>query len=243
MIIERAPTKKERAIVDFENKPDWASNLFLIFCAVIGSLALGAMVGWLGELLKFPHPERYRYLAWAVGGLLYLFTTVSFNLSDLPRIRNARLDLLSGTVQQIHVKNPTAILLGYNNTVDPLLALDLGEGKILYLYGQWMFDNRIFGAPEFDQEVLDEENLQKRVNGMPDPYGFPSTEFTLVRMRHCGRVLSVSVVGEYLPPEERTQTLLEPCEYLNESELFDGGIQDIAFLIRAEDTRRKKGAF
>ncbi|MDH5755331.1 MAG: hypothetical protein OEZ55_01515 [Nitrospinota bacterium] len=241
-IIERPPTKEELAIVEFENRPDLASNIFLLIFAVAGFLVAGGVAGWLAELLRLPHPERLRYLAWAVVVILYVISGIGFNLADKPRRRRAKMDAHQGMVQQIEIRNPKAVLLGYETTADPLLVLDIGDGKLLYLHGQWMYDNRVFGAPEFDPEVLDEIVNQDRVNGMPDPYGFPSTEFTMVRMRHLGRILSVRVSGEYLPPEERTGPLLAPHYNLNQSELLDGAIDDAPSILHSENERRKENA-
>lgn len=65
------------------------------------------------------------------------------------------------------------------------------------------------------------------LNGLPTPYSFPSSAFTVTRLPHSGRVLSVRVQGAYLPPEKEVETLRQEYEF-GDSELFDGSLDDIA---------------
>jgi hypothetical protein len=87
-------------------------------------------------------------------------------------------------VEEVHVVGP---ILGKAEEVvseGPLYFFEAGDGTILFLHGQWMFDPTVFADPD------------------ADPDRFPSTEFRFVLEPETGIVLRVAVLGEPLEPNQ-----------------------------------------
>ncbi|MDH4183483.1 MAG: hypothetical protein OEV92_04620 [Nitrospinota bacterium] len=233
-ITERPPESQERSIITFEVKHDWASYFFIFALTAGAFFALGALGGYLGKLLSAPHPERMKYATWVLVLAISVHFTISFFYHDKIRRSLARMDAGAGVVQEIWVKNPIALAVGFADTHDPAIVMDIGGGKLLYIFGQWIYDPGIYGA---ELANMNEDPVEDRVNGMPDPFGFPASEFTLVRMRHRGRALSLKVNGPYLAPEARDTPFTRFVE-LNDTELLDGDLENAVEILSRENHRR-----
>jgi hypothetical protein len=119
----------------------------------------------------------------------------------------------------------------------PILALDIGHGRVLLLQGQWLVnDASLYGAPPLHGDPYDDY-----FNGLPPPHSFPSDSFSLTRLPHSGRVLKIRVEGNYRRPE-RTVEGLRPEYEFGDSELFDGDLDRIADVLAREHTRRRGAA-
>ena len=114
---------------------------------------------------------------------------------------------------------------------EPILAFDLGGERILYLQGQWLYDERKYGAPPRNEDPIEDV-----INGLPHPYSFPSTDFTIARFPHSGEVLSIRVSGCCLSPAADMHALKPEYEF-GDSELFDGNLDDIAEVLAQEHAR------
>jgi hypothetical protein len=116
---------------------------------------------------------------------------------------------------------------------EPILAFDIGGGKILFLQGQWLREPSTYGAPRQDGDP--EEQF---LNGLSKPFSFPSTAFTATRLPHSGRVLKITARGDYLAPEKKIEALRREYEF-GDSELLDGALEDIAGVLAREHAKRR----
>jgi len=108
--------------------------------------------------------------------------------------RKLRLDMERGVVELVIVDGAD-VVLATSNAVHPFFAFALEGGKVLALLGQWLWEARIYGAQS--SGVIETE---QQGNGLPAPWSFPATAFTVHRLPRSGDVLRIEVRGEYLAP-------------------------------------------
>lgn len=128
-------------------------------------------------------------------------------------------------VEDITVRCSEAIELipALDDADDPTLSIDLGDGVLFLLRGQWLNDPAVFGCPGNHDPA---EDLLDTFNSLPDPYSFPRTEFTLTRDPHTGSVLHISGSGHYLPPSG-VEDGLRPEFPVTDSEVLLGSLTSI----------------
>ncbi len=155
--------------------------------------------------------------------------SVGFYRSIKRRCQFARNDLQSGYVQILHIVDPI-LVQQIDEDEDPILYFEIAEGLVLLLMGQWLLEPSIYGfAGEPPLSEVD------HLNGLPDPFGFPSREFEITRAERSGEVFAIKVLGAYLEPIQRLAWKdLRPGD-CGESEVFPGDIQDIPAAV--EDVR------
>ena len=236
-IIERPPTPAELEVIRNEQKTGLFSFPVLYAFTVLTILVFffGSIGGFIVKHLLSGSPDIFNYVAWAFGAAL--LSIIALGLYNRGRDRHAlaRMDAEEGVVQEIWVKDPRALQVGFEDIDDPAVIMDIGDGKLLYCSGQWMHDPRIYGT---DAESMTQDPVETRVNGMPDPYGFPATEFTLVRLRHGGTPLSLKITGGYLEPEVNSK-LFDSVMSLNDTEIFVGRLEDAEQILYSENARDK----
>jgi hypothetical protein len=162
-------------------------------------------------------------LSFGAGFAAWLNTFVEFRR----RRRRERRDVQKRMVEVIQAEDVRLAQQEEHNDEGPLYYVGIGEGKVLFLGGQWLGDWPIYNVapPEIED---DDEYL-----GPP----FPASAFTLSRLPLSGEVLRIDITGPPLAPEvmlSRKATLprwVTACrERLGESCLMDGSFEEIVRL-------------
>jgi len=232
-ILSRAPTAEERKFIARNVKPDLASYGCITLALGVAPIVLLTIFG--GWLAGWFSPERVTLgrAAGAVIGLgIFLYAVLSFRAYERRLRRRAARDLDEMAVQEITVRDPRVVEIGLISDNAPILAFAIGEGKLLFLQGQWLVNHAIYDAPPLDGDP-DEQYL----NGFPPPYSFPSSTFVLVRLAHSGRVLRLRVAGNYVRPETEVEALRPEYEF-GDSEIFSGELDQVAAVLAREHAAR-----
>ncbi len=233
-ITERHPTLHEQRLIARRVSPDLASYGCITLGLGIGPVyILGKLGAWLGALVS-PAASAYgQYAGWCIAAIILVLAIVSFNRYERRLRQLAERDRDARVVQDIHVTDPRVVEIALINDNEPILAFDVGDNTILFLQGQWLRDCDIYGTEGPD----DDDPYEEFFNGIPEPYSFPATEFTVSRLPNSGEVLAISVAGQYLAPKEVVEALKPEYEFVN-SELFEGPLEDIAGVLAREHSRR-----
>jgi hypothetical protein len=194
---------------------------------------LALLGGWLAGHFAPEHVVAGRTVGAIAGGGIFVAALVTFVPFDRRQRRRAAGDVKNMLVQEIEVRNPRVVGIGLISDNAPILAFDIGEGKLLFLQGQWLVnDNALYGAPPLTGDAYEEY-----LNGLPPPHSFPSSAFRLTRLPHSGHVLSIRVAGTYVLPEREVAALRREYEFGN-SEVFDGELDQIAQVLAREHAAR-----
>ena len=199
-----------------------------IFLVLLPAWFFGVVGTWIGDIFS---PEAASYGKWigrAIPAITGLFTLTGLALygREEQALRNA--DERAGLIQEIQVSVSRVAQIEPAGDCEPNLVFDIGDGKLLLLQGQWLYDPKTYGASKPDGDPIEEF-----VNGLDPPYSFPSTDFDVVRFPHCGNVPSIKVRGEYLPPEETSDEI--PREHvLLDSEILTGSFEAITDALQAK---------
>jgi hypothetical protein len=232
-ITTRAPTANEQRIIANLAKPEYASYGCIIIIFGIGPVyLLGFLSEWLGEFIS---PTAATCLLWigrsiAVCGCVYMLAR--FIPYEREKRRLTEQDQAAQIVQDIHVVEPRVIEIGLVSDNEPILAVDIGDNRILFLQGQWLRDYGTYGLATFEGDLYEEF-----FNGLPAPHSFPSSQFTVSGLPVSGAVLGIRVGGVYLPPPAGVDALKPEYDF-SESELLDGSLEEIASLLAVEHQRR-----
>jgi hypothetical protein len=235
-ITTRSPSPTEQQLIAQRTGPDWASyGCIILFFAIVPAYLLGKLGGWLGGFVSEDASAYGRWIGWLLAGVLFVSAIISFMPYERRRRQRASRDREEQIVQEIHVVEPRVIEIELISDNEPILAFDIGENKILFLQGQWLRDYETYGTnrPEGDP-------LEEFINGLPAPYSFPSSEFTLTRLPHSGEVLGLRVAGRYVAPQAVVEALKFEYDFAD-SELLDGSLDDIPGVLAREHERRRAG--
>jgi len=232
-ITTRQPTSEERQVLVAKDRPDIASlGCLLVFFGIVPGFLLSKLGSWAGSLFS-PQAANYgRWISWVFGLGLFITTLAIFIPYERRRRMRTRQDTAEQMVQEIAVSEPRVFEIGLISDNEPILAFDIGDKKILFLQGQWLREPQTYGAPP---QTDDPE--EQFLNGLPRPYSFPSSAFTVTRLPHSGRVLRIRVQGDYLAPERTVEALRREYNF-NDSELFSGALEDIAAVLAENHARR-----
>ena len=85
---------------------------------------------------------------------------------------------------------------------------------------------------------MSEDPHEECFNGLPKPYSFPSTEFTIARFPMSGIQLGIEVAGAYLAPESIVEARLSEFN-LGDTAILDGNLDDIAIVLEREDAAKR----
>jgi hypothetical protein len=230
----RPLTDDERRFLETRTKSDAVGCFFLAILAVgipgYGLSLLGSMLGGLHSPQAADWGRWAGVLVWIV---MFLPLLVGYRRAEAAQRRRAVRDADEGVVEEIHVSTNRVVEIALVSNNAPILAFDLGGQKILYLQGQWLYDEQRYGG-----SPSEEDPSEKVFNGLPPPNSFPSREFTITRFPHSGEVAGIRVSGPYLPPAAVVDAL-KPEYSFADSELFDGDLDDIADVLAREHARRR----
>ncbi len=234
-ITTRSPTSAEQRLIEARSKSDAASiGCIVIFFGVVPALLLGQLGKWLGGFIA-PHVAIYgQWIGWSVAAIIFLTFLWKFSRLERRRRQRASQDRDERIIQEIHVRDPRVIEIGLINDNEPILAFEIGDNKILFMQGQWLRDEAIYGADPLEDDPRDDI-----FNGLPEPHSFPSTEFTISRFPNSGEVVGIHVSGSYLAPPAQLTEALQPEYEFADAELLDGSLDDIAGVLSREHTRRQ----
>jgi hypothetical protein len=164
--------------------------------------------------------------------LTFLISYITFRRTSRRRVWR---EIGSSEVQEIEVEGARVIGIIPINDREPILAFDIGKGKVLAMQGPWLYDPRTYGAPLAEDEG---DSLDDLVNGLAPPYSFPSGAFTLTRLPQSGLVIGIRVKGDYLDPGPFVEAW--GIEYrFGDSELMEGKLSEIAHVLALEHARRE----
>lgn len=136
-----------------------------------------------------------------------------------------RRDRQQGEVEVLELRVERAWELDPHDTaITPALLVELGEGESLLLMGPWLWEAATFGAPAPASEH--EAELQF-FNGFAPPFAFPTTELTLTRFPHTGRVTAIRLRGEYLAPADGTLLALAERGLAPQSQIVTAGFEEL----------------
>jgi hypothetical protein len=233
-ITTRSLRPEEQQLIRLRAKPDFASyGCLIVFLGILPAFLLGALGRWLGGLISADAAGYGQWLGCLAAAIILAVALVSFVPYERRRRQRAVRDQEVQLVEEIRVVEPRVVEVGLISDNEPILAFDIGDGKILYLQGQWLRDERTYGAPAVEGDP-DEEFI----NGLPAPYSFPSSEFTVSRLPHSGEVLGIRIAGKYVAPQAVVEVLKPEYEF-GDSELFDGALEDIAGVLAREHERQR----
>ncbi|MFO0969290.1 MAG: hypothetical protein U0793_27350 [Gemmataceae bacterium] len=231
-ITSRPATDQERAVIAAEAGLDFGSYGCLVLClGVVPTLLLGWVGGLVGGFISEEAHDVGRWVGGALGVLIFIVALATFIPFERRKRRRAGGDAEVQMVEEIAVTDPAVISVELIDNNEPILVFDIGADKLLLLQGQWLRDERIYGAPPRDADHVD------FVNELPEPYSFPSTAFTVSRLPFSGRVLSIRVSGRYLAPAKAVEALRPEYEFAD-SELLEGSLDKIAEALAREHARR-----
>ena len=236
-ITTRKPRPDEQRLIAGRAHVDFASyGCITILFALLPAYLLGNLGSWLGGFISPEATTIGQWIGWALAAILFVAAIVSFIPYERRRRQWAVQDRQAQAIQDIHVVEPGVIEIGLASDNEPILAFQIGDNKILYLQGQWLREYGTYGVDASDQEPYEEI-----FNGLPAPYSFPSTEFTISRLPNSGEVLGIRAHGRYLAPGAVVECLKLEYDFAD-SELLDGSLQDIAGILAREHQQRNSGA-
>jgi hypothetical protein len=230
----RLPTEDEQRLLELRSKPD-RLGCFLVLVLSAGIPAYGLSL--LGELLgKLHSPEAAEWGKWAgcfAWAVLFVPLLLNYRRAATAERRLAAKDLVEGVVEEIHVSTKRVVEIGTETGNGPVLAVELESGKILYLQGYWLCEESTYG-----KAAMKHDPSEEFFNGLPDPYSFPSTKFTISRFPISGIQLGIEVAGAYLAPESIVEARLLEFN-LGDTAILDGTLDDIAGFLERAHARRK----
>lgn len=182
----------------------------------IAGMVVAVAAGWVANKLGFGGFRRPVAIAVLTVFALSGVAAGTVAIRQFRRIRqHARMDIKDAKVQVIQVENARLVEREEFNDEGPLYYFGIGQDKVLFLGGQWLYDWEVYG-----------------VSTEPS---FPSASFTVHRLP-SGPVLRIELKGVRLAPEAvlpRKAPLPdwadEPFKkgFLGESILLEGGFEEL----------------
>ena len=165
-------------------------QLFILFAGIpLAGLMTGALAGVLLDWLNLPLPTTMLLIVGAVGGLFLAMFLTWKEISSVRRQRSMyKEDLAANLVDVLYCQPLASVRIEEYEDEGPGFFLDVGDGDILFLQGQY---------------------LDETVHGQR----FPSSAFRLQRAPKSNLVFSLECTGQYQPPM-RERRWLEDLEYL-----------------------------
>lgn len=224
------PTPDEARVMKDETKQGVANwGCLGAFCIGLGyALWLGG--GWIAGLISAGSIRTGNFVGALVGVAVFAWFAISFGRFFLRADERAKSAKDAGVVEEIRVRNASRAVQweGLHSSMDPAICIDIGGGRLLLLLGQWMYyRERVFRVPAGAVPEQSDEADEKYVNGMPPPWSFPSTAFTIRRVPKTGTVLSVRVEGAYLEPTPSDFESLR-LDDMPRSSVLEGTLRDLA---------------
>jgi hypothetical protein len=156
----------------------WAAAPF--FGLALTGYGVGKLVHWIVSKFGYETGSGLTYLLTGVLSSLGLVGSILWCRGLVRHRRDLRAKMRENAVEEIHVEGASAVRIGSADDEVPILVFDIGEGKLLCLIGQWMWDPSLF-----------EPRAATRT--------FPSDSFSVSCLPESGAVLKVRVSGKHLP--------------------------------------------
>lgn len=211
-ICYREQTDDEASLLADESSPSDRDVVFLAASGLVVGVILGGFAGGLLALgfrwvvahdgvEPFPLVEIALVLASVLAGLVLGSLPAREYRRHMSRnCMRAREDLVSGVVQILHVRGGRVVVKEPYNDEGRALIFDVGDGWLLLLQGDWLYDESTYGAPARSLDEVEAADDTGHINGVPDPHGFPSGDFELDRAERSGIIFGIRVRGPYLEP-------------------------------------------
>ena len=226
-LLFRPATEHEFAAIRRHAHSQLASYLSVTFLfGILPALILTLVSGRLAGMFSPDYVLLARSMGGAAGALIFLWAIVDLHRSERRHREEALLDEEDHTVEVISIHNPRVMELASQGDNDPVLALDIGENEVLLLQGSWLPDPRTYGTHDHGDSDANDAIL----NGLPHPFSFPNTDFTLTRLPHSGDVLRIECRGSYQAPDQ-TVGALPHTYHFRDSELFNGNLDNLPHIL------------
>ncbi|MCE9635571.1 MAG: hypothetical protein K8T90_07695 [Planctomycetes bacterium] len=231
-----APTPDEARVMKDETKQGVANwGCLGAFCAGLGyALWLGG--GWIAGLISADATRTGNVVGALLGVVVFARLAISFGRSFRRESERAKSAKDAGVVEEIRVQHASRAVQweGLHSSMDPAICIDIGGGRLLRLLGQWMhYREKVFRAPTGAVPEQSDEADEKYVNGMPPPWSFPSTTFTMRRVPETGTVLSVRVEGAHLEPTQSDFDFESlRLDDMPRSSILEGTLADLGSAVR-----------
>jgi hypothetical protein len=186
---------------------DWAWILLPMGAGAGFGLLVAAIIGWLWS--DAPNLRPMLVTCCAILGAYPSWRLHRLFATEASKIKGAVVDT---TVEVIHVKSAACVEQKPYNSEGPIYYFDVAPNQILFIWGQWIYD-----AHGPNGTVADNDYAE-----------FPSTEFTIHRLRDHGRVLRLEVTGEVIKPSRTIKWKDIPLADLKDCEILDGSLSDLA---------------
>lgn len=108
----------------------------------------------------------------------------------------------------------------------PVLVGDLGSGQRLLLTGEKLFEPDIYGC---NLATMSEDEPRSSLNGLPVPFGFPTTKFSIEYWPRTGELIAIEPGHELVDPVNVSVDSLQSVGWDNEIVLMfegDPGLKD-----------------
>lgn len=182
--------------------------VFLIWCVFPSWL-----FGWLARQVGMEGTAAH-LVGVALGLTLFLALWVPTRRATRALQRAVDADVGEGLAQLVAVRG-ARFSRPLRPAPEPRLVAHVGEGTVLALQGEWLNEGARFGCTARETEWDD-----RHFNGLPEPWAFPCSAFTLHRLPISGRVLRIEVEGPYAEPAATRDPSLFPHRS-QESTLLD----------------------
>jgi hypothetical protein len=134
------------------------------------------------------------------------------------RARDAAADLRYGYLHVVAVKCSRVVQQKEFNDEGPIYFFDLGDERILLLWGQWLYNPHV--GLNNESQIEDSDSTEEE-----DEPEFPCTEFVLHRCPALGRVLRLEVGGIALRPSRELEVHSTPIADMNDCEVLVGNFE------------------
>ena len=199
-------------------------HLAWVFLPIYGGFAFGLFggrfVNWLIrkggglELQRLPIWSGTVIAAIGIVPAVWLYRTFAARRTTL------RSDIANEQVEVIEVRDAEFVEQTEYNDEGPICYIDIGDGKLLFVWGQWMFDESIY-------TYAARSNLEREQEDQEDWPPFPSSAFVIHRVIESGQVLSIEILGEKLKPKRVIKSQDIPLSGHPDSLVMDGKLDDL----------------
>ncbi|MCM8526264.1 MAG: hypothetical protein NE327_07090 [Lentisphaeraceae bacterium] len=218
----RKPTASEFNLIQKSTKTNYVSIAYLIIIfGVVPFFLFGDLFGWIGSFIE--KQELGKSFGRLSSFVFFIYFFFQHNKYEKKSKRDSHKDLSLNQVEDISVETDTVYNIELVNDNEPIFAFDIGQGKILYLQGQWIRDYETYGL-ENDSSVGDVGD--EYLNSLPEPYSFPQDKFTVSRFQNTGEVFKIKLEGSYLSPVKEVDVLKDEFDFKS-SELFEGNLDNL----------------
>ena len=190
--------------------------------------------GWIASFVSDAAVRAGSFVGAVLAVLVFIAVARSFAPFSRRETARAKAGQAAGVVEEIRVQAGRAVRWeGLHSSMDPTVCIDIGGGRLLLLLGQWMWDEATFGVPGDEGLEPSDEAAEKYVNGLPPPWSFPATRFTVRRVPATGHVLSIKIEGEYLQPAASALDLEQTkLDVIPASAVLEGTLDDLGAALR-----------